>query len=45
MNYLQYGCMLFIIPRYPKMDVIEILRDGGNHLENNSFMKIHKTVN
>ena len=29
MNYLQYGCMLFIISRYPKMDVIEILRDRG----------------
>ena len=24
------------------MGVIEISRDGGNHLENNSFMKIRK---
>ena len=26
---------------YQKMGVVEISRDEGNHLENNSFMKIH----
>ena len=27
MNYLQYGCIVFIILRYQKMEVVETSRD------------------
>ena len=39
MNYLQRGCIVFIIPRYQKTGFVGIWRDGGNHLEDNSFIK------
>ena len=42
MNYLSYGCVAFVIPRYEKLEVVEIARDKSDHLENNSFIKIDK---
>ena len=42
MNYLDYSCIVFIIPRYEKMRVVEIASNEGNQLENNTFIKIYK---
>ena len=42
MNYSYDGCIVFIIRIYQKVGVVEIARDRDNHLENNSFMIIHK---
>ena len=42
MNYLYYGGIVYIIPRYEKVGVVQIARDEGNHLKTNSFIKTHK---
>ena len=37
MNYWYYGCIVYIIPRYEKVGVVETARDEGNH-----FIKMDK---